>query len=63
ILKSIWFRMALLYMYNGCSRIRMLGTVVILFGLLGGEMRRRGLVKCLNLQVQLSVSPRSNRAS
>ncbi|KAA6312703.1 MAG: hypothetical protein EZS28_055881, partial [Streblomastix strix] len=45
------------------QRTRMLGKVEILFGLLGGEMRRRGLVKCSNLQVQLFVSPRSSRAS
>ncbi|KAA6381076.1 MAG: hypothetical protein EZS28_023396 [Streblomastix strix] len=49
--------------YCGCSGTRMLCTVVILFGLLGGEMRRRGLVKGFNLQVQLFVAPRSYRVS
>ncbi|KAA6362506.1 MAG: hypothetical protein EZS28_041967 [Streblomastix strix] len=46
-----------------CSGFRMLDMVVILFELLGGEMRGGGLVRCSNLQVQLFISPRSNRAS
>ncbi|KAA6361972.1 MAG: hypothetical protein EZS28_042502 [Streblomastix strix] len=50
MLVSVWFQMALLYMCSDCSGTRMLGMVITLFGLLDGEMRRRGLVKCPNPQ-------------
>ncbi|KAA6367208.1 MAG: hypothetical protein EZS28_037263 [Streblomastix strix] len=42
-------------MCSDCSGTQMLGMVVIQFGLLRGEMRKRDPVKCLNLQVQFTL--------
>ncbi|KAA6361918.1 MAG: hypothetical protein EZS28_042556, partial [Streblomastix strix] len=50
---NFWFQIALFYMYKGCSGIRMLDMIVILFGLSGEQMQKRDPVKCHFLLVQL----------